>query len=113
MSSVVPLHHAPPSAEAAAPRPRQLAALYREIRARTVGLIGGLSAEDCQLQSMSDASPVKWHLAHTTWFFETFVLELAQRGYRAVNAKYRVLFNSTWPSMVNSKDHIRCRRFSK
>jgi ergothioneine biosynthesis protein EgtB len=93
MSSVVPLH-TPPSTENAAPRQRQLAAQYQAVRARTIGLIGGLSAEDCQLQSMSDASPVKWHLAHTTWFFETFVLEVAQRGYRAVNAKYRVLFNS-------------------
>jgi ergothioneine biosynthesis protein EgtB len=93
MSSVVPLHPAP-TAETSAPRPRQLAAQYREVRARTIALIGGLSAEDCQLQSMTEASPVKWHLAHTTWFFETFVLEPAQRGYRAVNAKYRVLFNS-------------------
>ncbi len=93
MSTVVPLH-SPPVDEALAPRTRQLAALYQSVRARTVALIGGLSAEDCQLQSMPEASPVKWHLGHTTWFFETFVLEPAQRGYRAVNAKYRALFNS-------------------
>ena len=97
MSSVIPLH--PQQMEAQVPRPRQLAAAYQSVRARTVALIGGLSAEDCQLQSMADASPVKWRLAHTTWFFETFVLEHAQRGYRAVNAKYRVLFNSDYVSV--------------
>ena len=48
---------------------------YRSIRRTTLRLAAPLSAEDCALQSMPDASPVKWHLAHTTWFFETFVLE--------------------------------------
>jgi ergothioneine biosynthesis protein EgtB len=57
-------------------------------------LARGLSAEDCQAQSMPDASPVKWHLAHTTWFFETFVLAPHQPGYRAFDPAYRVLFNS-------------------
>ncbi|MGD9954280.1 MAG: ergothioneine biosynthesis protein EgtB, partial [Burkholderiales bacterium] len=49
---------------------------------------------DCALQSMPDASPVKWHLAHTTWFFETFVLEPHAPGYRPFDAHFRVLFNS-------------------
>ena len=52
-----------------------LAAHFDAVRQQTLSLIGPLSAEDCQLQSMPDASPSKWHLAHTTWFFETFVLE--------------------------------------
>src|SRR4029077_15375437 len=50
--------------------------------------------EDCALQSMPDASPVKWHLAHTSWFFETFVLEQAVPGYRHYHPPFRVLFNS-------------------
>ena len=61
---------------------------FLAVRARTVELTAGLSAEDCQIQSMPDASPVKWHLAHTSWFFSTFVLrELYRPG-------YDVLFNS-------------------
>jgi len=75
-------------------RTAELAARFAEVRATTRALCDGLSAEDCQLQSMDDASPVKWHLAHTSWFFETFVLEAADAGYRAFDPAYRVLFNS-------------------
>jgi len=67
---------------------------YREIRRATEALCGGLSAEDCALQSMPDASPVKWHLAHTSWFFETFVLEPGLRGYRPFHPHFKVLYNS-------------------
>jgi ergothioneine biosynthesis protein EgtB len=71
-----------------------LAALFPRVRAATEGLVKDLSAEDCAIQSMPDASPVKWHLAHTTWFFETFVLAPNLRGYRLFEPAYRVLFNS-------------------
>lgn len=67
---------------------------YRRVRARSRWLAAPLSAEDCQVQSMPDASPVKWHLAHVTWFFETFVLERHERGFRAYDERFRVLFNS-------------------
>jgi ergothioneine biosynthesis protein EgtB len=70
-----------------------VAARYRAIRQTTQALAAPLSAEDCALQSMPDASPVKWHLAHTTWFFETFLLE-ERRGYRVFDPAFRVLFNS-------------------
>jgi ergothioneine biosynthesis protein EgtB len=78
------------------PAPAQHAARsarYRSIRQTTLNLAAPLSAEDCALQSMPDASPVKWHLAHTTWFFETFLLE-GETDYRPFDPAYRVLFNS-------------------
>jgi ergothioneine biosynthesis protein EgtB len=70
------------------------AARYNDVRARSALLAAPLSAEDCALQSMPDASPVKWHLAHTTWFFETFVLAPHVRHYAGFDARFRMLFNS-------------------
>ena len=71
-----------------------LAARYAATRQRSQALIAPLSAEDCGAQSMPDASPAKWHLAHTTWFFETFVLEPNEPGFAPFNPAFRVLFNS-------------------
>jgi len=71
---------------------------FVRVRAATLALVAGLSAEDAQIQSMPDASPSKWHLAHTTWFFEQFVL-LAQTGYRPVDAQWLVLFNSYYQAV--------------
>jgi ergothioneine biosynthesis protein EgtB len=71
-----------------------LAQRYRAVRAATLALAEPLSAEDCALQSMPDASPTKWHLAHTSWYFETFALEPALPGYRPFEPAFRVLFNS-------------------
>jgi len=65
-------------------REQGLAGAYSEIRAQTVALAAPLSAEDCAVQSMPDASPIKWHLAQTTWFFETFVLEAYEPDYAPV-----------------------------
>ena len=67
---------------------------YRAVRACTCALAAPLSAEDCAIQSMPDASPVKWHLAHTSWFFETFVLAPHAPRYRPFDPAYRVLYNS-------------------
>ena len=69
-------------------------ARFAQIRARTEALAAPLSAEDCCAQSMPDASPVKWHLAHTTWFFETFILERGEQGFRPFHEAFRVMFNS-------------------
>jgi ergothioneine biosynthesis protein EgtB len=80
--------------DAPAAAPTALAGRFAQVRARTLALAGELSAEDMQVQSMPDASPVKWHLAHATWFFETFLLERFARGYKSANPAYRVLFNS-------------------
>jgi ergothioneine biosynthesis protein EgtB len=69
------------------------------VRAQTQQLAAPLSAEDCALQSMPDASPTKWHLAHTSWFFETFVLEPHLPGYQVFHPAFRVLFNSYYNAM--------------
>ncbi|XHS77244.1 ergothioneine biosynthesis protein EgtB [Burkholderiaceae bacterium UC74_6] len=71
-----------------------LSRAYAEIRQATMALAAPLSPEDAQVQSMPDASPTKWHLAHVTWFFETFVLERFEAGFQPFDASFRVLFNS-------------------
>ena len=75
-------------------RARELHRRFQIIRSTTESLCANLSAEDCALQSMPDASPVKWHLAHTSWFFETFVLTPGLADYQPPHAHYKVLFNS-------------------
>ncbi|WP_373888306.1 ergothioneine biosynthesis protein EgtB [Massilia sp. YMA4] len=70
------------------------AARYQAVRGHTLALAAPLSAEDCGAQSMPDASPVKWHLAHTTWFFETFILEALEPAFAPFHPAFRVLFNS-------------------
>ncbi|MFA9461966.1 ergothioneine biosynthesis protein EgtB [Thiohalorhabdus methylotrophus] len=71
-----------------------LAGRFHAVREATEALCAPLSAEDCLAQSMTEASPVKWHLAHTTWFFETFILEGHQPDFQPYGEQYRVLFNS-------------------
>jgi ergothioneine biosynthesis protein EgtB len=73
---------------------RPLTERFYATRGVSRALARPLSAEDCAIQSMPDASPVKWHLAHTTWFFETFILVPHARAYRAFEPAYRALFNS-------------------
>src|SRR5689334_1202527 len=90
------------SALAAAPPSRQeddrdagrLLARYREIRRFTEQLCETLHPEDCVVQSMPDVSPTKWHLAHTSWFFETFILKPWMPEYQSQNLQYAYLFNS-------------------
>jgi len=67
---------------------------FHSVRALTEALVAPLSDADATIQSMPDASPAKWHLAHTTWFFETFLLRDRLPGYR--------LFNRAWPFLFNS-----------
>jgi len=76
-----------------------LAQQFAAIRAQTERLALPLSAEDCALQSMPDASPAKWHLAHTSWFFETFVLEKSLPGYVPFHPAFRMLFNSYYVAL--------------
>jgi len=71
-----------------------LASRYLDVRKHTLALAEPLTDEDCCAQSMPDASPIKWHMAHTTWFFETFILERFERGFRSFHPAFRILFNS-------------------
>jgi len=74
--------------------PALLTQMYRTVREHTLALAAPLTIEDCCAQSMPDASPTKWHLGHTSWFFETFVLERREAGFTPFDTAYRVLFNS-------------------
>jgi ergothioneine biosynthesis protein EgtB len=85
-----------------------LARRFTAVRAATLALAAPLSEADCQVQSMADTSPTKWHLAHTTWFFETFVLERFERGFRPHHPAYRVLFNSYYNGV--GEQHARPER---
>jgi ergothioneine biosynthesis protein EgtB len=76
-----------------------LAARLREVRATTERLAAPLSPEDRQVQSMPDASPTKWHLAHTTWFFETFVTLPNLPGERPFHPSFGYLFNSYYEAV--------------
>lgn len=83
---------------------RSVAHRFQSVRDRTEVLARPLSPEDQTLQSMPDASPTKWHRAHTSWFFETFVLESHSRGYRSFDPGYRYLFNSYYDAVGDRHD---------
>jgi len=85
-------------AEARSARPLSPPGRYRCVREATVAWCADLQPEDAVVQSMPDASPAKWHLAHTTWFFEQFLL--ARRpGYRPLHPEWNYLFNSYYQSL--------------
>jgi hypothetical protein len=67
---------------------------FHRSRSYTVELIAGLTPEDCQAQSMDDASPAKWHLAHVTWFYEVIVLKSFEKNFTYWNSPFAILFNS-------------------
>lgn len=76
-----------------------LAEAYADVRGRTEALTAPLEVEDYGVQPMDDASPPKWHLAHTTWFFETFLLRPFASGYRVFHPRFEYLFNSYYNSV--------------
>src|SRR5438045_4441428 len=79
-------------------RASRLRESYGEVRAATAALAAPLSPEDQLVQSMPDASPTKWHRAHTTWFFEQFLLGEHCPGYEPFHPDYAFLFNSYYVS---------------
>ncbi len=95
-------------ARASADARAALAARYQQVRALSVALAAPLSDADASVQSMDDASPAKWHLAHTSWFFETFVLRDWVPGYTAHDARFAFLFNSYYEA--EGDRHARGRR---
>lgn len=80
------------------PSPSSLAAEFVRVRGRSVALVAPLAAEDTVVQSMPDVSPTKWHLAHTTWFFEQFLL-MREGDYRPLQQDWLYLFNSYYESV--------------
>src|SRR3954466_11968152 len=81
----------------ASPRPSllpELTAGYAEVRQQSVALCAPPEADDYQVQSVIDTSPPKWHLAHVTWFFETFLLKPFLPAYEPLDTRYERLFNS-------------------
>ncbi len=97
MNGVAELEPAAASTESRSPRDNratQMLARYRQVRGFSERLCETLEPEDYVVQSMPDVSPTKWHLAHTSWFFETFVLKVWQPDYRPAVPEYAYLFNS-------------------
>src|SRR5262245_347873 len=91
------LHGAPVASEA--PADTSLLSRFRQVRAATELLCRPLATDDYAIQSMPDASPAKWHIAHTSWFFEEFVLQRAFEGYTFFDPSFRYLFNSYYEAV--------------
>ena len=82
--------------------------LFDQVRSRTEKLVAPLLPEDMMLQSMEDASPAKWHLAHTTWFFEEFILKKYLPNYKSPDDRFAFLFNSYY--VQAGPRHVRSKR---
>src|SRR5258706_8577577 len=80
-------------------RSETLRARFRHVRSTPLALAARLTPEDQMVQSCSEASPTKWHLAHTTWFYETFILLPHAPGYTAFNDRFTYLFNSYYKQL--------------
>jgi ergothioneine biosynthesis protein EgtB len=109
MKSVLTFPPASPEEKIAA----TLAGHYSAVRQQTETLAAPLSAEDQMVQSCPEASPAKWHQAHTTWFFETFILSPHLPGYRAFDQRFRDLFNSYYNAIGQQPEKALRNTFSR
>ncbi|HZU31465.1 MAG TPA: ergothioneine biosynthesis protein EgtB [Candidatus Angelobacter sp.] len=91
----------------------ELASHYTFVRQQTNALTATLSAEDQMVQSCPEASPSKWHLAHTSWFFETFILTNHLSSYRPFNSRFRDLFNSYYNAVGQQPEKALRNTFSR
>ncbi len=92
--------------------PSDLLDAYGRVRAATERLASVLSGEDQTVQTMPDVSPTKWHRAHVTWFFETFVLREYATDYRAFDDAYAYIFNSYYEAVeraIRDPSAVSCR----
>src|SRR5206468_9827966 len=90
-----------------------LASQYVSVRQQTDTLTAPLSPEDLMVQSCPEASPAKWHLAYTSWFFETFVLRDFVAGYQDFHPDFHWLFNSYYNSLGDMPAKSLCSSFSR
>ena len=90
-----------------------LQARYAEVRRATLALVAPLSAEDQMLQSMPGASPAKWHLAHTAWFFETFILRPHRPAYCPIDERFQTVFNSYYKQVGDHPNRANRGLFSR
>src|SRR5690242_2122110 len=94
-----PVISSPARSAAISPSRNALQQRYLQVREHTLALAAPLSAEDQCVQPMPDASPTKWHLAHTSWFFEAVVLREYSAGYEPFDPRFFLLFNSYYESL--------------
>ena len=104
----MPVHEPAFQSPIASGNSHRLLEQYKLVRSASERLCEPLAVEDYVIQSMPDASPAKWHLAHTTWFFETFVLKPATAGYKSFDERFGYLFNSYY--LAAGERHCRPRR---
>jgi ergothioneine biosynthesis protein EgtB len=102
-----------PPASAEERNAAMLASHYTAVRRQTDSLAAPLTPEDQMVQSCPEASPVKWHLAHTSWFFETFILSAHLPGYRPFHPRFRDLFNSYYNAVGEQPEKALRNTFSR
>lgn len=107
MTSAPNMHTAPLSL------PHRWMEQYEDVRNQTLKLVETLTPDDQMVQSMPEASPTKWHIAHTTWFFETFILTPYLQDYIPFDARFRFLFNSYYKRLGVHPDRTIRGTFSR